>query len=338
MPTYWSSLNNRRAFAGFVRAANPGFERVLRSSLRPLIEELKREPDPQTQAWRDNVIRHIRSMKNERDGTYRTKANKYKDALYHLVQEGNIPGFQPADYTVGGIDATKAYSFPITPVSPNFDPSRPHPKTPGIQRLTPNAGWVGPHSMTVEDYVARGNSDGIFIIHMQGNEAAFDMKFDGWTSKQHMNSVLRVAKRRGVPIYALNMGAGDTCLDEENNYTAGLRTTGHNPESHSGQQLANFRLWLAGKANVVVMGFDATVCVDANLFGTAEYIEAVHGVGAQHVYAAMGRIVRLRNQQVRFVKPLVSVANVVTSRALLATGNQLIPFTNVGQWGNLYGM
>lgn len=278
----------------------------------------------------------MRSMKNQGDGLYRTKANKYKDALYHIVQTGNIPNLVN-DFAVGGMNTTRAYRFGQTNVPANFNPAQAGPPVANVHRIVPAGAWVNP-SMTVEDYVARGNADGIFIIHMQGNQAAFMERFDGWTSLQHMNSVLRVAKRRNVPIYELNMQAGPNALDEVNNYTAALRTTGLVPQAHSGQHDPNFNAWLGGKNKVVVMGFDAIVCVDANLFGSNDPIAQAHGVGPSHVYPANGIIVALRNTLVNFARPLVSVTNVVTSRALVATTGSLNPPNHVGQYGALTGL
>ena len=336
MPSYWSDINNRREFVQFVTAANPHFERMLLSSIRPLIEELKQEPTPRTLAWQNNIRRHIRFMKDQSDGLYRTKANKYKDALYHFVQTGNIPNLVN-DFTIGGMNTTRAYRFAQTNVPATFNPAQAGPLVANVHRIVPAGAWVNP-SMTVEDYVARGNADGIFIIHMQGDEAAFKEKFDGWTSLQHMDSVLRVAKRRNVPIYILNMYDRPTALFEANNYHVALRTTGHVPQAHSGQHAPNFRNWLLGKNNVVVMGYDAIVCVDANLFGSNDPIAEAYGVGPSHVYPANGFIVALRNTLVKFARPLVSVTNVVTSRALLATTGSLNPPNHVGQYGALTGL
>jgi hypothetical protein len=336
MPTYWSNVINRREFVRFVTTANPHFERILTSSIRPLVEELKQEPMPQTLVWQNNIKNHMRSMKNQVDGLYRTKANKYKDALYHIVQTGNIPNLA-YDFTVGGMDTTRAYRFAQTNVPATFNPAQAGAPRANVHRIVPASAWVNP-SVTVEDYVARGNADGIFVIHMQGNEAAFKEKFDGWTSLQHMNSVLRVAKRRNVPIYELNMRGGPNALDEVNNYTPAQRTTGLFSQAHSGQHAPGFRAWLGGKGNVVVMGFDATVCVDANLFGSNDPIAQADGVGPSHNYPANGLIVALQNTPVNFARPLVSVTNVVTSRALVATTGSLNPPTDVGQYGNLTGL
>jgi len=154
-----------------------------------------------------------------------------------------------------------------------------------------------------------------------------------------MNSVLRVAKRRNVPIYVLNMSGGPTALGEANNYPAALKTQGLVKKQHSGQHAPNFRAWLGGKNNVVVMGFDGTICVDANLFGSDDPIEQAYGVGPSHLYNPLGAIEELRNTVVNFARPLVTATNVVTSRALLATTGQLTPPTiNVQQYRDLSGM
>lgn len=315
MPTYWTT--HRNAFIQYVRAVNPNFERLLQSSLRPLIDELKREPTPRTPVWINNIKKWLLFAKRQTDGTYRNKARKYKDALYHLVQTLNIAN----DFTVSGTPKTNAYQYNQMAAPAAFDPRQ--AATANVTRLVPAGAYL---NMTVEDYVARGSADGVFIIHMQGNDPAMDKKFDGWTTKEHMNSVLRVAKRCNPPLpaYALTMKA-DTpiCLTEANPYL-GLQT-GHNPDSHSAWKVPTFRAWVAGKNNVVVMGFDGSICVDANLFGTNETIAHPHGVG---VDVGGGT---------RFVAPLVSQTNVVTCRALLATSD-LYPPNHVNQYGQLTGL
>lgn len=68
-----------------------------------------------------------------------------------------------------------------------------------------------------------------------------------------------------------------------------------------------------GKAAVVVMGFDADICVRANLFGAPDHLPA-------------GGL----------APPLTSVANVVTSRALLVTGGTIYPVNHLGAYGVLF--
>ena len=86
------------------------------------------------------------------------------------------------------------------------------------------------------------------------------------------------------------------------------------PEHMSGCS-AIYRNFAANHDHVVVMGFDADVCVNANLFGAPE--EMPDG---------------------SFVPPLTSMTHVVTSRALLAMQGQIFPFDNRGEYGVLNGL
>jgi hypothetical protein len=60
------------------------------------------------------------------------------------------------------------------------------------------------------------------------------------------------------------------------------------------------------------MGFDANICVNANLFGSPE-----------------------KMPDDSFVSPLTSMTNVVTSRAVLVTGGQIVPVNNDAEYGVL---
>ena len=75
-----------------------------------------------------------------------------------------------------------------------------------------------------------------------------------------------------------------------------------------------YRTFAAAHNNVVVMGFDANICVNANLFGSRETMP-----------------------DGSFIPPLTSMTNVVTSRAVLATTGAIYPFHNQGEYGVLNG-
>lgn len=328
---YWH--NHHATFMGYARNVNPNFERVLASSLRPLIDELKKEPNPITPAWLQDVKRWLLFVKRQNDGRYRNKANKYKDALYHLVQTLNIA----QDFSVGGTTATNACRFERRNVTGIYDPENHPPERRNITRMVVPSGW---QNRTIEDTVARGLVDGIVVIHMHAfNAAAMGQVFDGWKVIDHMNSVLRVARRRvpPMPLALVEINNQDVCaqLNEAAGYPGRRRCSVNTPNPHgvhSAQLSQDFRNWITGKQRVAVMGFDGAVCVRANLFGVKETIAAAHGLGP--VFMRGNPPVMLR-----WVKPLVSVASVETSRALLATtGGNLAPWDHVGEYGPLYGL
>jgi hypothetical protein len=63
-----------------------------------------------------------------------------------------------------------------------------------------------------------------------------------------------------------------------------------------------FRDFASTKDNCIVMGFDGTICVYANIFGCAEFNETEPAVPAP---------------------PLISLTNVITSRAVLVNDGVL---------------
>jgi hypothetical protein len=316
----------------YARNVNPNFERVLQSSLRPLIDELKKELNPTTPAWLEEVKRWLLFVKRQNDGLYRNKANKYKDALYHLVQTLNIA----QHFSVGGTTATNACRFQRTNVPGNFDPGNSPPEARDITRMVVPSAW---QNRTIEDTVARGLVDGIVVIHMSAFDGnAMNQAFDGWKTIDHMNSVLRVARRRvpAVPLALVEINNADVCaqFNEAAAYPGRQRCSVNRPNPdgvHSAQLSQDFRNWLAGKQNVVVMGYDGDICVRANLFGVQETIAPAHGVGP---YFMRGNPAVPK----RWVRPLVSAVNVETSRALLATGGNLTPVNHVGEYGPLHGL
>ncbi|MFH1998407.1 MAG: hypothetical protein ABIK28_01950 [Planctomycetota bacterium] len=328
MPTYWSL--HKDTFLQYAKNVNPRFEKILQSSLHPLMEKLKKEPTPQTPAWTLDVKKWLLFAKKQSDGKYRNKANKYKDALYHLVQYLGIA----SEFSVGGVDATRACRFQRTNVHPRFDPSESPPDQRNITRIIAPCAW---QSRTIEDSVARGLIDGIVVIHMgKFDGLAMNMVFDGWKTIDHMNSVLRVAGRMvpPIPLALIEIDNKDVCdeLGEASNYPNRQRCSVslHNPGgSHSGQHNQNFRIWINGKQNVVVMGYDGSICVRANLFGVPETIASALGVGP---ILMLGQPPAPK----RWVRPLVTVTSVETSRALLACSGKLMPGNHVGEYGLLY--
>jgi hypothetical protein len=67
---------------------------------------------------------------------------------------------------------------------------------------------------------------------------------------------------------------------------------------------SSFREFVTAKDNCVVMGFDGTICVHANIFGSPEY---------------------LPGKEKKPVPPLITLTNVITSRAVLVTSGGLYP-------------
>jgi hypothetical protein len=185
-----------------------------------------------------------------------------------------------------------------------------------------------------EDSVARGWIDGIVVIHMGKFEAGpMNATYDGWRAIDHVNSVLRVGARRGVPLAVVTINNAPTCaeLTEAGAYPGARMFTSQQGE-HCGWHDPGFRAWMSSRRRVLVMGFDGSVCVRANLFGCVETVERAAGVGPD-----VGRMYRpLDAANYKVVAPLVSVANVETSRALIPSVGSLS--SAVGEWGPLNGL
>lgn len=170
-----------------------------------------------------------------------------------------------------------------------------------VDRLVSKSTWM---NKTVEEYLYTANERvGIVIIHMGKSQPAMFDRRDGWTVLSHMKSVLRAASIKGNDICVLHLDENPVCCElaeDVENFgkkvgRLNIRETGN---SHMGGRHEEFRNFVTQHDIVVVMGFDANVCVKANLFGTKEYY-----VDTQDEHAT--------------VPPILSQANVVTSRALL---------------------
>jgi hypothetical protein len=104
------------------------------------------------------------------------------------------------------------------------------------------------------------------------------------------------------------------------------RTNVKESTGHMGGKQEVFQKFAKDHQNVVVMGFDATVCVEANMFGAPELRSGV--------VVEQGKKPRSED----FVAPLTTLTNVVTSRAVLVTDATIYSKVDKGQWGCLKGL
>ncbi len=100
------------------------------------------------------------------------------------------------------------------------------------------------------------------------------------------------------------------------NLTTSVNETGN---AHMGNRHQAFRDFVNNNGTMIVMGFDANVCVRANLFGAEEYYD--DNIGNAH----------------KTVPPIVSMADVVTSRAMLVSATPIAPIQHQGEYGALLG-
>lgn len=130
-----------------------------------------------------------------------------------------------------------------------------------------------------------------------------------------MESVLEIARLLQVPLCILRFPNpnrdvyGGKLSVQVNQFTAPYRIS-HN--KHSLFHDVNFRgtFLTAAISAVVVMGFDADICVRANVFGCPELNEDGYDVGSAPAPAADPTLVRA----------LVNEKDVITSRPMLLTG------------------
>ncbi len=278
-----------------VRAANRNFERFKTSSLRPLIDIL------------NDSRGTVKQVRQALQNLPQAKVKKYKEALLYLL--ATYPGLpkHADEIDFGPLGTLEAAQFNQTALPGNYDPSN-------------SATGVGtaPHRLgvTVEQFVI-ARRPGIILIHMSEWDDGMGEMFEGRRCLDHIRSVLDAGRRRKCDLCILSMFEDKPVLAEllpdVGRFDGRLEVVV--PRHHMGGREKAFRDFAWQHWYLVVMGFDATICVDANLFGAAETLP--NG---------------------RFIPPLVTLANVVTSRAVLVTTGKLYSKARTkDNWGWLYG-
>jgi hypothetical protein len=282
-----------------VNAVNPTYSRFKNSSLTPLVAILNNPAGTAVQ-----VATAITQVRNVADATFGNKANKYKSALHYLQRLYPIP--QPQWVALGAV-RSRAVRYTQTALPNPFNAHGPNIYNPSFtQRLQPPSLWEGITAQSVEDFIYRSAAPvGAVLIHMDAHQPGMDKVVDGMRVVDHIKSVLRAIQHRGGGVCALHIGATPPvcpALAPEYNACANRVAVNELGHRHMGSFHAAFNNFVTRYATVVVMGFDADVCVRANLFGAPEYAaNAVAGDSS--------------------LPPLTSQNDIVTSRALLvATG------------------
>ncbi|WP_293935612.1 hypothetical protein [Iodobacter sp.] len=285
-------------FMQFVRAVNTSYSRFRTSSLAPLVAVLN---DPAGTTLQ--VVAEIVRIRGLPDAVYVNKANKYKKALHYLQRMYPVPRAQWVPLYAQRARAVR-YTQAAMPVAFN-------PLGPGMynqtHRIHPVCQWEGaPNPLSVEDFIyTTAGAVGVVMIHLTGTPNGIYERVDGMRVVDHMKSVLTAIEYRNGGVCALNIGAAPLCpdLQAEFNLCANMLVIELGAR-HMGGVHAAFNTFVTGFATIVVMGFDADICVRANLFGTAEHV-AGSAVGASSV------------------APLTTQADVITSRAMLVTVGQI---------------
>ncbi len=278
-------------FMGLVRTANPTFERVKRSSLRPLIDILN-SPAGNAAAVRPLIT-----------ALPVDKTNQYLEALYYLF--ATYPGLaaHAADLHLAQDDTTEAVRYPLTAVPGNFRPADQHARNQIF--VTPVSARTG---LTLEQYILiNGATTSVELIHLSSHQPPMDQVFAGKSCVNHIKSVLQVANWMGCPVCCLTMEAGSNVTPELRVvYNGSNSTRALVQDGHMGTIDAGLRNFVTQRANLVVMGFDGSVCVFANVFGGNEYMAPLTPIFTPP-----------------FRPPLASLANVVMSRAGIVSNGPL---------------
>lgn len=280
-------------FMDDVRQANPHFERWVRSSLRPLINVLRDNNGTAVQV--QQALQNLPA----------NKVAKYREAIWYL--QATYPGLAAMTLPMGDLGKTQAAEYTQTAVPLNYDPSARPPR-----RNRPHSAWL---NQSIEQWLLTApGTKGILLIHLSDYQAPMDEDFNGRRVVDHINSVLRIGRLCGCDLLCLYMQGNPVCaeLADAANAYGQSKTDLLIAIHHMGGRNPVYRNFAATHNHVVVMGFDANVCVNANLFGSPELMP-----------------------DDSFVPPLTSLTNVVTSRAVLVTEGQIFPFDNQNEYGVL---
>lgn len=284
-----------------LRAVNATLDRGLsasvfgKSSLQPLVALLKTPGCTPL-----GIYRAIAALEP-------ASVDKYRDGLSYLLRGFpglNANGIQLDDLRSQPIPQTQAarYTRSITPA--DFDPD--NRRGQGIFVKPPSA-FMG---MSIVKYLLANPADaGLLLIHLgHAGSAGLDVRFNGRTSLEYMTSVLRVARLMGCPIAVLSMakdGEEHLCpvlLTEFTQVPQTRRLVIHEPAFHTGTNQPAMVNFLRSRPRMIVMGFDATICVFANVFGSEE---------------------RMSPHDPTFRPPLINFADIIMSRATLACNGPL---------------
>lgn len=290
MPAY----QKIQKFMDLAKGANPTFERVRKSSLRPLINILNSNNG------------NAQQVRTALTGIASVKANKYKKALYYLLRTYPDLAQYAASVNFAPLGKLDAAEFPRVDLPGGFDPSPPK-----FDRIVTKSKFLG---MTVEQYLLANADAGLILIHLSGHDKGMDLVFGGETCLNHIKSALHVARKMGRDVCVLYMEDPPVlpALEEE---LGGIKNKVMVLEKrqHMGARQKTFLDFAQKHDHVVVMGFDATICVEANLFGAPDKMD-----------------------DGSLAPPLTTITNVVTSRPVLVCTGTIFPKQDKGQWGVLY--
>jgi len=269
----------------------------------------------------------IAALGRARDNAHISKLRKYRKAIAFLENTFPIaPGLRQAPVGAG-IESIRYVQNPTRPTATFNNGNINY----GSIQLTKSTAQIG-LDMTVTEYIeANANTTRLVLIRLGGHQGDMNHAWDGATALDHMNAVLYAATENGVHVCILrdphNGVRGQNVPTPVNAVCAGLQTAvGAIPGTdiwvadgggqHSAFHDPAYQTWVtaAGVTAVIVMGFDADICVRGNVFGIAEPAANAAPPG--------------------LVPALINFTDVVTSRPLLSGGNAGT-IQRIDPWGNL---
>ena len=296
-----------------------GFSKFKDSKLLPLIEVLK---DPKKK--RHDVVDKLVKLQGD-------KQQKYWKALLYL-RESYTPKLPPTPLRGGAkLGKLNAAFFKKNTAKPQ-DWDKDFSGQKGSTELAKRIGY-GTHlqykyeheiasetnyslNKTLEQYIIENPSTvaGV-LVHLGEAVPELDVTVEGVTHRNHIISVLNSLANVNAPLICVTFenkpavcGGG---ISEAANKCNMLVVEGIEGQ-HMGGHDEDFQDFVDDKPNIIMMGFDGDICVGANSFGLSE------------VNKATGKR----------VLPVISKANIITSRAVLVTNNTGI--TKVEKWGVLH--
>lgn len=273
------------------------------------------------------VRQAIAALGRTKDAGHGSKLRKYRRAIAFLENTFPIaPGLRQAP-TGMAIEGVRFVRNP-TPPAANFVGNNIDFRS---LVLATSAARIG-LDMTVPDFMeANAASTRVLLIHLGGAQADMGFSWDGVTALEHMNAVLDTAAAHQIRVCILRdphtQPRGTALPTPANAVCDGLRDAvnripgthvwvADGGNQHSAFHDPAFRAWAADPSvsSIVVMGFDADICVRGNVFGVAEVDAAANPP--------------------RVVPALINFADVVTARPLLS-GGAAGTVQQFGSWGSL---
>jgi hypothetical protein len=273
------------------------------------------------------LVAAIAALGRARDNAHISKLRKYRKAIAFLENTFPIaPGLRQAPVGAG-VEAIRYVQNATRPTATFTQGNLNY----GSLQLTKSTAQIG-LDMTVTEYIeANAANTRLVLIHLGGHQGDMGRSWDGATALDHMNAVLNAAAEQNMHVCILrdpHTGVrGQNLPTPTNAVCAGLQNAvGAIPGTHiwvadGGSQHSAFhdpayQAWIntQGVNAVIVMGFDADICVRGNVFGISE---------------------RDANApQPSLVPALINFVDVVTSRPLLS-GGAAGTVQSMDYWGNL---